>query len=74
MTGFSRKDRPEPRPGEKQPAHYTSVTPGYFEALSIRVQSGRTFSDRLTKVDPLVAPHDPLTLRASGVAGITSER
>jgi putative ABC transport system permease protein len=46
VTGFFRKDRPEPRPGEKQSAHYKAVTPGYFETLGIPVKSGRTFTNR----------------------------
>jgi putative ABC transport system permease protein len=54
VTGFLRKDRPEPRPGEKQTAHYKAVTPGYFEALGIPVKSGRTFTERDRRGAPRV--------------------
>jgi putative ABC transport system permease protein len=47
-TGYYRADRPVPPPGQQSTTAVSVVTPGYFQAMSIRMRAGRELdsSDR----------------------------
>lgn len=46
-------DRPDPEPGERLGASFDVVSPGYFDALSLRPLRGRFFTDADTRDAPL---------------------
>ena len=45
-TSFTIEGDPPPGPGEGRIINYSFVTPGYFEAMGIRLHRGRHFSER----------------------------
>ena len=55
LVRFVRTDRPRPSAGEESRAIIRAVSPGYFEALGIRLMSGRAISADDRDVGPRVA-------------------
>ncbi|HUF47245.1 MAG TPA: ABC transporter permease [Vicinamibacterales bacterium] len=55
--------RPPLPPGEGISANYRAVDPGYFDALSIPLRRGRTFTARDTETAPMVAVVDEAFVR-----------
>jgi putative ABC transport system permease protein len=54
-SGFYIDGRPAPDRADEQRTHYRSVSAGYFEAMGIGVQSGRTFGEHDGTASPRVA-------------------
>lgn len=50
---YYRADRPEPAPGDRFGGDISIITPGYFEALGIRLLEGRDFDES----DRIGSPH-----------------
>ena len=64
LLSFVIQGRPAPRPGEGPSANYRAITPGYFQALSIPLKRGRTFTDRdNAEKAPMVAVVDDAFVR-----------
>jgi len=55
--------RPAPPPGEEPSATYRTISPGYFEAMSIPLLRGRAFTERDIAGAPLVAMVDEAFVR-----------
>ncbi|MBS0631481.1 MAG: ABC transporter permease [Verrucomicrobia bacterium] len=55
VLGFNIDGRPLLGPSEQPNANYYAVTPGYFQAMGIRLVRGRLFTDRDTDKAPRVA-------------------
>jgi len=58
QTSFSVEGRPEPPPGQLPSADIARVSPGYFEAMGVRLVAGRAFTDRDRIDAPLVCMVD----------------
>jgi putative ABC transport system permease protein len=58
FLSFSVQGRLPAKPGEEPSARHRVISPGYFEALSIPLLRGRTFTERDTAQAPMVAVVD----------------
>jgi putative ABC transport system permease protein len=54
-TNFLIEGQPAPPPNQEPSAWFNSVSPGYFQAMQLRMVKGRTFSESDNEKSPLVA-------------------
>jgi hypothetical protein len=64
IEGVNIEGRPAPTPEDFPLADFRSATPGYFEAMGIRLVRGRAFDSRDTEKSPQVAVIDETMVKA----------
>jgi predicted permease len=75
MRGYKPADAPDPEMRDADFALWTSATPDYFEALTIRMLSGRPFAATDTAAaTPVVIINETMALRAFGRTDVVGEQ